>query len=66
LWLPLLLLWPLLPLVFGLCGLALFILPGSKLRAYACLSSLWQLLCATRGTRVVVHAMGAHYCFAVH
>ena len=69
LWLPLFLLWPLILLVFVVLAVALSVLEARagkrRTSVFESVVSLWQLLCALRGTRVDVEAAGTHVLVAI-
>lgn len=58
LWLPLFLVWPLVPLLLLGVFVAVYVLEARaavpRASAFARVASVWQLLCATRGIRVDV------------
>jgi hypothetical protein len=60
LWLPLFLLWPLILVLLVVLGALVFVLESRagqrRTSVMACVSGLWQLLCAMRGTSVDVLA----------
>jgi hypothetical protein len=66
LWLPLFLLWPLVLAVFSIGLVVTVCAPGPRLRHWACLTSAWQLLCATRGSHVDVCSPGARVLVSIH
>ena len=63
LWLPLVVLWPIILLLFGVGFLSCLFIPTPKDRLFAALAACYRLLCALHGTRLDLTPQGWSFSF---